>query len=223
MTPVTIPQAIPYRVAQHWRWMKPGRRVDYVVIHSAETPERPTTAEALGTYFAAPKQLRGGKLVPVTASAHYSVDCDSIVCSVRPEHTAFHVRAPGVNDRSVGIELAGRAQQTRLEWLDAYGSRMLPLAAWLTASMCLRFDVPMVYVSPAALVLGERGICGHVDVRDAFGVDTHWDPGPSFPWPEFIDLVEQSAGALSVQADDEPTRPGTPNSKSSTSLRAVRP
>jgi N-acetyl-anhydromuramyl-L-alanine amidase AmpD len=171
----------------------------WIVIHSAETSERPSSAEALGEYFRDPKRRNNaGELVPVVASAHYSVDCDSIVQHVLQSDVAFHVRARpstlsvSVNDLSIGIELTGRAEQSRDEWLDDYGKKLLPLAAGLVRQLCDRWGLPMEYVGAAGLLAGRPGLVGHVDVRDAFRQDTHYDPGPSFPWDVFVALVKES-------------------------------
>lgn len=202
-TPVTIPPpalALPAPKlvpAKHQRLSgrKPGA-VSWVVIHSAETSERPSSAEALGAYFQNPlRRDASGQLVEVRASAHYSVDSDSIVQHVLEEHVAFHVRAraPGaalsVNDLSIGVELTGRAAQTREEWLDEYGRKLLPLAAKLVRGICDRWALPFDHVGPIGLLAGTKGLTGHVNVRDAWHQDTHYDPGVGFPWDVFVELV----------------------------------
>jgi N-acetyl-anhydromuramyl-L-alanine amidase AmpD len=169
----------------------------WVAIHSAETSERPSSAEALGAYFKDPmRRNNAGELVAVVCSAHYSVDSDSIVQHVLEEHVAFHVRArpPGwtvsVNDRTIGIELTGRADQTREEWLDEYGRKLLPNAAKLVRGICDRWGLPFDHVGPAGLLANTKGLTGHADVRDAWHQDTHYDPGVGFPWDVFVELVK---------------------------------
>jgi N-acetyl-anhydromuramyl-L-alanine amidase AmpD len=193
--PATIPPprgalpGIKFVQAKHYR---SGRRdaISNVVIHSAETSERPSSAEALGAYFQNPlRRNNAGELVPVVASAHYSVDSDTIVQSVREDDTAFHVRAQGWNDRTIGVELTGRAAQSRGEWLDEYGKLMLPLAAKLVRRICDAYGLPLEHVGLSGLLAGAKGITSHVDIRDAFHQDTHYDPGIGFPWDVFIDLV----------------------------------
>jgi len=192
---VTIPPprgvlpGIKFVQAKHYRQ---GRRdvISNVAIHSAETSERPSSAEALGAYFQDPKRLNNaGELVPVVCSAHYSVDSDTIVQSVLESDTAFHVRAKGWNDRTVGIELTGRAAQSREEWLDEYGRSMLPLAAKLVRRICDAYGLPLEHVGPSGLLVNTKGITSHVDIRDAFHQDTHYDPGGAFPWDVFVELV----------------------------------
>lgn len=193
--PATIPpprSALPTIKSVQAKHYRLDRRdsISNVVIHSAETSERPSSAEALGEFFKDPKRFdNAGTLVPVVASAHFGVDSDTIVQFVREQDTAFHVRAKGWNDRTIGVELTGRAAQSRAEWLDDYGRLMLPLAAKLVREICDRYALPLDHVGPAGLVAREKGITSHVDVRDAFHEDTHYDPGGAFPWDVFIELV----------------------------------
>ncbi len=182
-------------VARHFKRADPPRHeIDFVVIHSAETPERPDTAQALANYFAEPLQRRRGKLVEVKASAHYSVDSSQVVRHVQEIDIAWHVRTKGWNARSLGVELAGRAGQTRAEWLDAYGMTLLPRAARLVATLCERWNIPPVYLTGDHLADGSRGVTGHADLTEQFGQDTHTDPGAGFPWPGFMAMVQAVIG-----------------------------
>lgn len=87
-----------------------GRTIDLIIIHDMEYPETPTSAEWCAQFFAGPHAPH--------ASAHYSIDRDSIVQSVRDEDVAWH--APGANHDGIGLEHAGYAKQSRAEWLDDY-------------------------------------------------------------------------------------------------------
>lgn len=152
----------------------------FVVIHSMESQETSKTAENVASWFAGPSAPK--------ASAHYCVDSDSIVQCVAEDDIAWH--APGVNADGIGIELAGRAAQSREDWLDEYGVRMLDLAAVLVADICSRHDIPAEYVGAEGLRTKTPGIVGHVDATIAFGkVGGHVDPGPHFPWDYFIERV----------------------------------
>ena len=67
------------------------------------------SAESVARWFSRPS---------AQVSAHYCVDVDSIVQCVRERDIAWHAR--GGNAKSIGIELAGYARQTKAEWADAY-------------------------------------------------------------------------------------------------------
>ena len=156
------------------------KTVDLVVVHTMEAPEKPTTAMDVAIWFAgadAPK-----------ASAHYSVDADEVVQSVRESDVAWH--APGANRRGIGIEHAGFARQSPEEWADAYSTSMLALSAQLSARIARRWSIPMVRLTVGELRLGARGFCGHVDCTQAFSAGKgHTDPGEFFPWEAYLEQV----------------------------------
>jgi len=174
--PITFVQA------KEWRWAD-RKTVDWIVIHSAEVWEKPSSAEAVAAYFRNPHP---------PASAHFTVDCDSIVQSVKTEHMAAH--AGPANRRSIGIEQAGYAKQTREEWLDDYGQRMLRLVARLVAREAKTWSIPLVKLTPTEMIAGARGLCGHVDVNAAFpGSSKHYDPGPHYPWDVLLQWAKEAA------------------------------
>ena len=191
--------------------------IDLVVIHSMEAPEKGSTAENVAAYFAnQPKSgsvdpkwckvdPKTGKLKPwAGSSAHYNIDSDSIVGSVREHDVAWH--APGANHNGIGLEHAGYARQTEQEWLDLYSVAMLMRSAELCAEICLRWRIPIVRVTVEDLKTKKaRGICGHNDCTLAFGGGTHWDPGPHFPWDWYIEQVQESA--MEILNDAPPTHP----------------
>jgi N-acetyl-anhydromuramyl-L-alanine amidase AmpD len=155
-----------------------GRAIDVVVIHTMEIAERPDSAEAVARWFSRPE---------VEVSAHYCVDADSIVQCVREQDIAWHAR--GGNERSIGIELAGRAGQRRAGWSDAYSYAVLERAAELAGDVCARYGIPVRWLRAPALRSGARGITGHVEVSRAFRKSDHWDPGPAFPVDHFLGMV----------------------------------
>jgi len=162
---------------------KVPRKVTLIVIHTAECSETAKAAENVAAYFA-------GAQAP-QASAHYTVDCDSIVQSVLEADTAWH--AGPVNGYSIGIEHAGRAGQGAHEWVDQYSESMLVLSAELVAGICKRYSIPVQRLTAKDLAGGARsGICGHVDVTHGLQAGKgHWDPGPFFPWAHYLDLVRE--------------------------------
>ena len=169
-----------WRPSPHFSVIK-DRVVKAVVVHSAECPEIARADENVATWFANPKSK---------VSAHYIVDADTVTQCVYVEHVAWH--AGPVNDWTVGIELAGYARQTRTEWLDPYSRGMLDNAAAIVATLCERFSIP-VRRTPLELIPKQgMGIYGHADVTEAYGSKGgHWDPGPGFVWPEFLELVNE--------------------------------
>ena len=159
-----------------------GRAITLVVIHTMEIAERAGAAQACATWFASPVS---------EVSAHYCVDAETTIQCVREEDIAWHAR--GGNTGSIGIELAGFAGQTAREWADGYSRAVLVRAAGLTAEVCGRHAIPIRRLRAAGLVAGHRGITGHADVGTAFRKSDHWDPGPTFPWGRFLELVRSSA------------------------------
>jgi N-acetyl-anhydromuramyl-L-alanine amidase AmpD len=161
-------------------------KIDVIVIHDMEYPERSGGAMWCANFFAGPGAPQ--------ASAHFAVDNQTIVQCVKEKDVAWH--APGANHNGIGIEHAGYAAQSRDQWLDDYSTAELKLSAQLVATLCARWGIPIVKLSMDDLKAGARGICGHLDITMAFNNGKgHTDPGPSFPWPEYIQWVKDAAGA----------------------------
>ena len=191
--PPTLAHSIPFVEARFYLrnvarvcWSgKPGQlTIDAIVLHSMEAPEASTTAERVALYFA--------RLPPSTPkdqqkSTHYNCDSDSVVQGVPDHLIAYHAR--GCNQRSIGIEHAGYARQTREEWLDEFGRRMLGLSVQLSARLCERWAIPPVVVTAAELREGKRGITTHAEASAAFGKSDHTDPGPGFPLDWYVERV----------------------------------
>lgn len=172
-------RAIRYVEAASWsRDVGPVHK-NLVALHCMEAAEASTTAEGCAGWFAG---LRGP--APKT-SAHYCLDDDSIIRCVPEDRIAWH--APGVNTRAIGIELAGYARQTRDEWFDDFSLRMLLLAAALTADICRRRAIPILFLDPVSVKNGLAGITTHANVTKAYPEKgSHTDPGPSFPIADFL-------------------------------------
>lgn len=169
--------------------------IDLVVIHTAECGETAKADENVAGYFA-------GAHAPM-ASAHYTVDADSITQSVLEKDIAWH--AGPVNGYSIGIEHAGYAKQSPAEWADAYSLAMLERSAELVGDICKRYGIPVRRLTAEDLARGERhGICGHVDVTKGLKAGTHWDPGPNFPWNAYLDRVAEYAGGRGDVRDRVP-------------------
>lgn len=166
--------------AKHY---KPNRSkgINLIVMHSMECVESKTTAENVALWFSSQNS-------PV-ASCHYCVDCDSIVQCVWDKDVAYHAGA--INEFSIGIEMAGYAKQTDIEWHDEYSKKMLELSAELVAELCTHHNIPIEFVDAAGLLAGKRGITTHAEATKAYKVyGGHTDPGKNFPMKEYLIMVE---------------------------------
>jgi hypothetical protein len=171
------------------------RKLRVIVMHTMQAPEGPSTAENVAAYFAKPS---------AKASAHYCVDNDTEVGCVLDGDTAWHCSSTG-NSISIGVELAGRAEQSAGDWQDVYSQSMLERAARLVADKCKWYGIPIVRLNAQQLRDGAAGICGHKDISDAWNETNHWDPGPNFPWDQFLTKVRAAAGPVARQAPIPPT------------------
>jgi hypothetical protein len=156
--------------------------IDVLVIHTMENAEKPDSAENVANWFA-------GSTAP-EASAHYCIDDNSVVQCVRDEDVAWH--APGANHDGLGFEHAGTAKQTGRDWDDDYSKAMLARSAALVAEKCAQYDIPPVWLYPADLQAGRRGITSHDNVSKAFRRSTHWDPGTGFNVQRYLRLVRRN-------------------------------
>lgn len=160
--------------------------IDLIVIHTTEAPKTDHTAHDVATNWTA---------LPTTqVSAHYIVDSNHVVQTVAEKDIAFHARGGNVNAISIGIEHAGSAGQSPADWSDSFNTAMLARSASLVASLCERYQIPIVWLPAADVRAGKRGITGHAEVTQGFNVPNgHGDPGTAFPRTRYIALVKESA------------------------------
>lgn len=158
-------------------------------IHTMEAPESASTAENVAAYFAESS---------TQASAHWCVDNNSRVRCVADENSAWTM--PPTNHYSLNVEIAGYAAQTSGDWEDAYSQAALDIAAQCVAEWCEKYGIPVRHLTTAQLLAKEKGIAGHIDVNNAFHGSTHTDPGPNFPWSQFLSLVNHYLGVTTTPA-----------------------
>lgn len=161
-----------------------GRKIRLLVIHTMESSEKPGTAENVALWFAGRTQYPAPK-----ASAHYNIDPGNIVQSVRERDIAW--AAPGANNDGIHLEHAGRASQTFTDWHDADSRAIISRSAGLAADICIRHNLPVRLLLKSQILAGEKGLCGHDTITAAYPGPgrTHWDPGPNFPWQEYLQKV----------------------------------
>lgn len=161
------------------------RKSKWVVLHTMETGENSSIAENIGAgWFTNPN---------AQASAHYCVDDNSIVQCVNEGDYAW-ASGPTGNVNGIQIEMAGRAAQSRADWLDDYSRAMLERTAALTADICKRHGIPVRVLSDEQVARGEAGITTHAALARVFRETDHSDPGPYFPWDFFMERVQAHAG-----------------------------
>lgn len=186
MPVVALPETLTFLQAKHYR---SGRRypISLIVLHTTECWEKPGSAAVVAGVF-----HRG----EVEGSAHYVHDSAETVQCVRLEDTAFHAKSNetvDINDRSIGVEHAGHARQTAAEWQDDFSQSMLKRSSKLTAQLCRKFGIPPIRLNEDQLRQRMPGITGHVTVSRAFSVrGGHVDPGPHFPWLQYMRLVAEA-------------------------------
>lgn len=175
-----------------------GRTPNLWVVHDEEYPERPDAAWAVAQYFAGANAPR--------ASAHVCVDDRNAIGCVKWKDIAWHSGHGPTNNRSVGIEHSGYASQSREEWMDEYGMKMLDRSARLFAEIGHgQFGIPPVKLSPEQVAAGDPGICGHADVTYGFLIQGgHTDPGGQFPWDVYLEMCRKHITGTSGEDEVKP-------------------
>ncbi len=190
----------PITIRARYSSFAPGDNADptRVVIHATSPgtlgyPRASAAGTALSTarYFAS--AAAGG-------SAHYIVDISDDEQHCVPDNTIAYHAPP--NERSLGVEICAETTYIREQWLSPQVWPAVLHAASRTAELCGRFRIPIVHIGPAQLQAGARGICGHIDVTNAFHQTNHTDPGPNFPWAEFLAAVGGNGPIITAEKDD---------------------
>lgn len=174
---------VPAHLSNYSRTM---RHPSVIVLHATDGHEGVTKDTDCAVMFARPFPPGQPK-----RSSHYVVDTDSTTRCVRDEFAAWHCGHHG-NAIGIGIELCGRADQTRPQWLDALSLPMLCIAARLCAELCRQWQIPARVVNDRGLLAEEQGITTHAFVAQAWKETTHYDPGPGFPMGAFVTAVNNA-------------------------------
>lgn len=183
---------LPFVQAKGYTKGRPDGPPLWIVWHDMEASEHSGRAESTALYFANPPDGR-------SVSSHYVVDNDSVVQCVRLADSAWTVGNRPGNNRGINWELSGFARQTCAEWLDGFGVAMFAQAAPIVAADMLRYGIPNRWCTIDDLIARRPGHTTHNDLRVAFNVTTHTDPGPGFPRDHVLKVVGK---ALAPQEDD---------------------
>lgn len=178
---ITIEAKFYNKIATAYTWRS-------IVLHCTESSEREGGARGVARWFANPWNPRRKRWVK--GSAHIVCDNKEIVHCV-PEHRyAYHCR--GYNYASLGIEIIGRAAQTREQWLDEYSRPALFLAAQEVARLAHSYQISSIrFLTDEEIQSNVGGLTTHRDVSRALMVPGgHTDPGPNFPRDEFLEMLE---------------------------------
>lgn len=159
--------------------LPPTRLVIHATCPGLGYPQASADGQALATarYFQQPTS--GG-------SAHHVADIGRTVRCATDDTVCWH--APP-NLHSIGYEVCGEASYTRDQWLSPQVWPAVERTAAQVAADAATYGIPLVRLSPADLLAGKHGICGHVDVTEAWHQSDHTDPGPDFPWDRFMALL----------------------------------
>jgi N-acetyl-anhydromuramyl-L-alanine amidase AmpD len=163
-------------------WTDANRtKVQLIVIHTTEGSAHSNSAEDGAAYDA--RRTDG-------TSAHYFVDNTSVVQCVRTADQAHTARRQG-NRRGIQYELCGRAAFSAPVWAGDYAQAMLRRTAKQAARDAKKWGIPVRHLTVAQVRAGLKGFCSHWDITRAFPEDggTHTDPGPNFPWSQFLGMV----------------------------------
>lgn len=199
---MVLPPNPPYVGPAKWKGAANNKPIKRIVIHC-------TAGSEPGVHNAARNTVAYSKRTTRPSSFHYVRDAKECLQYVYDGVVAYH--APP-NQHSIGYELCcSLANKGKGHWDQSDHKAMLRGAAKDVARLCLAYGVPIRKVGPATLKAGGEGICGHDDVRDAWGQTDHWDPGPYFPWNTFIKMVQAEAKALEGVKDPAP-KPTKPSS-----------
>lgn len=184
------------------------------VLHSLECNPNPGIARELS----AP----GGYLDNEGLAPHGMTDPTQRVRACSTQRYSGHVGGRA-NPLVVGYEVAGRAGNSRAQWLDG-GNQQRALES---DAMLIAWDYVQDGWSRAEIRMLSgaqikqnynggpivRGLITHNDVSQFIGGTNHWDPGPNFPFDWFLDRVrsyyDQFKGG-SAPSTADPAKPPTP-------------
>jgi len=148
------------------------------------------------------------QLTSRTGSYHRIIDAAGRTLLANTDDWTTWSTANRGNDVLLHVSCVAWAKSTRAQWLAQ--PKLLDAVATTVAEWSRKHRIPLVKITGADLRAGKRGVCGHADARDAWGITTHWDPGPGFPFDVIIDRARDiinDADAAPVIPKPKPEAP----------------
>lgn len=117
------------------------------------------------------------------------IDFDGEEVRMVPDNRQAWAAMASGNRIGLHVCAMGRAAFDRARWLSE--RLLLERTAMRYAEWSRLYGIPLVKIGPAEIRAGVRGVCGHIDISEAFGESDHSDPGRNFPYPEVIGRAKQ--------------------------------
>jgi hypothetical protein len=153
----------------------------WVVLHTSEGAEGDGAAEALARYMQQPGDRPSSSGGRYGSSYHAVADTGlKVIPCVDDDRVSYS--APGSNTEGLHICIPGKAGQTRDQWLTGSTRAAITTVAAFLLDTRDRYGIPVERLTAAEVESKTRGYCDHATIRDAFGLTTHYDVGPEFPW-----------------------------------------
>jgi hypothetical protein len=166
------------------------------VIHVNVGPDREGGARAL----VANVLERNG---PDGGGYHWVHDNRESIRTASDNQLVYGAKGGSANALGLHYCIIGSPDQTAADWTDAYSIAAIEQCAKQVAADALAKNLPIEH-RPGEFY----GQCGHHDVTIAFKVrGGHYDPGPNFPWPLFMDRVRVHAALKLVAPKPKGAKP----------------
>jgi len=180
---------VPYREQFDGLWNNAPNNFQFIAEHTTESEGGNTSV--LG-YL---KRTQAG-------SYQTMIDFDGEEVRMVPDDKQAWAAMNQGNRRGLHTCAMGKAEWSRDRWLQE--GKLLERTAMRWAEWSRLHDIPLVKIGPEQVANGERGVCGHIDITNAFHESDHWDPGYNFPYDVVIARAKEiNGGAPADQGEDD--------------------
>lgn len=176
----------------HWATGR-AHKICFTVIHTTESDPGPGAARA-GHHFDTTR--------PDSVSTHCLHDSEESVQEVLRADTAFTAFPEG-NAAGIQHEQCGFSSG---DWESAVYQDTMRRCAKAVADDCKTYGLQAKHLSDDEMRQayyhdGPGGIVGHGDITRVFPDPQadHTDPGPNFPWDQFVGMVKEEMGYVSEE------------------------